>query len=293
CWSDSDGGLWAIREVVAPLNKEYNNFTKGSFITMIRHTFNHLDGIGEKSERRLWRRGILTWDDFFNCGDVEGINTDRKNQYEGQLRQCACELHAGNSAYFAGLMKRREHWRLYDMFRGDACCLDIETNGLPAGYGGYVTVVGLYDGLDWRCLLRGENLTAERLNSELSGYKYLITFYGVAFDIPFLFRCFPGVRFDIPHFDLCFAARRLGIQGGLKKLESLFGIEREDAVRGMNGYDAVKLWAHAERGSAEALRLLLTYNREDTANLLGLADVLYGKLRESTGIGEYVGRGCA
>lgn len=260
---------------------------------MIRHTFAHLEGIGEKSERKLWRKGVLTWQDFFHCNGIEGVSPERMRLYESQLRRCAQELDTRNSVYFAGMMKRREHWRLYDLFKDGACCLDIETNGLPAGYGGQVTVVGLYDGYDWRCLLRGRDLTTERLNRELAGYKYLITFYGVAFDVPFLFRCFPGVRFDIPHFDLCFSARRLGIQGGLKKLETLFGIEREDAVRGMNGYDAVKLWGHAERGSSEALDLLLIYNREDTANLMRLADILYRKLWDSTGIGDYLAHGRA
>ncbi|MBU4320087.1 MAG: hypothetical protein KJ739_03250, partial [Nitrospinae bacterium] len=46
--------------------------------------------------------------------------------------------------------------------------------------GGYVTVVGMYDGCDYRCFVRGNGLSPENLNKELSGYKYLITFYGAA-----------------------------------------------------------------------------------------------------------------
>jgi hypothetical protein len=152
--------------------------------------------------------------------------------------------------------------------------------------------VGLYDGFDYKTLVRGNNLDKQTLEEELHRYKYLITFFGAGFDVPFL-RESLGIRLSIPHFDLCFAARRLGIQGGLKKLETLFGIEREDAVRGMNGYDAVKLWGHAERGSSEALDLLLIYNREDTANLMRLADILYRKLWDSTGIGDYLAHGRA
>lgn len=254
---------------------------------MIRHTFSLLNGIGERLERRLWGNGILKWDDFCRLEDIEGISPERKKAYDNQLTQCTLELSIGNAEYFAKIMKRREHWRLFDVFKNEAVCLDIETNGFQSGQGGYVTVVGIYDGHDWRCLIRGENLTAENLNRELAGYKCLITFYGVSFDIPFLFRSLPGVRFDIPHFDLCFAARRLGINGGLKKLEAMFGIERDDAIKGMNGYDAVKLWGHAANGSSEALQLLLTYNKEDTINLLRLADILYQNLRESTGIEKY------
>lgn len=255
---------------------------------MIQHTFSLLNGIGEKLERRIWGRGILTWQDFCKCKEIEGISPERKILYDNQLMQSSLELAVGNAEYFARIMKRREHWRLFDIFRDSAVCLDIETNGFQAGQGGYVTVVGLYDGHDWRCLVRGENLTAERLNRELSGYKCLITFYGASFDIPFLFRSLPGVRFDIPHFDLCHASRRIGINGGLKRLEDMFGIERDEAVKGMDGYAAVRLWGQAKRGSMEARELLLIYNKEDTMNLLKLADILYQKLRVSTGIEEYM-----
>lgn len=257
---------------------------------MIRHTFSLLNGIGEKLERSIWRMGIITWEDFCNCKEIEGISPERKKIYDDQLTQASMELSFRNAEYFAKIMKRREHWRLFDIFRNDAVCLDIETNGFQPGYGGYVTVVGLYDGYEWRYLIKDENLTTENLNKALSGYKCLITFYGAAFDIPFLLRSFPGVRFDIPHFDLCFAARRLGIEGGLKKLEVLFGINRDEAVKGMNGYDAVKLWEHARKGSSEARELLLAYNKEDTMNLLDLAAILYTKLKKSTGIEEYMHR---
>jgi len=284
------GPLWvANKMVVAIADKGYNKskiILRKEYL-VIKHTFSLLNGIGERLERRLWRSGILTWDDFYRLENIEGISPERKKAYDNQLTQCTLELSTGNAEYFAKIMKRREHWRLFDVFKNEAVCLDIETNGFQSGQGGYVTLVGIYDGRDWRYLIRGKNLTAENLNRELAGYKCLITFYGVSFDIPFLFRSLPGVRFDIPHFDLCFAARRLGINGGLKKLEAMFGIERDDAIKGMNGYDAVKLWGHALNGSSESLELLLAYNKEDTINLLRLADVLYQNLRESTGIEEY------
>jgi len=107
----------------------------------------------------------------------------------------------------------------------------------------------------------------------------------------FLLRSFPGVRFDIPHFDLCFAAKRLGFRGGLKRLETEMGIERDEDVRGLDGYDAVRLWEHARSGSEEARSLLIKYNREDTVNLMGIAATLYERLRVSTGIGAYLSCG--
>lgn len=255
---------------------------------MIRNTFSILNGIGEKLERRLWRDGILTWGDFIHAGDIHFISPERKLFFDGSLSAASRKLEEKDAIFFARSIRRREHWRLFEIFRDNALCLDIETNGLPPGRGGYVTVVGLYDGYDWTSLVSGENLTAENLSKALTGYKCLLTFYGSSFDIPFLQRSFPEVRFDIPHFDLCFAAKRLGIHGGLKKIETLFEIERVEEVKGMDGYDAVKLWELAKRGNDEAKRLLLSYNREDTVNLRAIADILYRRLKQSTGIEEHL-----
>lgn len=252
-----------------------------------------LDGIGEKSERRLWREGILTWDDFTRASELPGISSERKNYYDQLLTRDDRELSARNAEYFSARMKRREHWRLFDTFREGAVCLDIETNGFQPRYGGVVTVVGLYDGFEYKALVRGEDLTAESLHHELSRYKCLITFYGASFDVPFMLKSFSGVRFDLPHFDLCFAAKRLGFEGGLKKLEHSMGIIREESVQGLDGYDAVKLWEAYRRGSSEALRRLLAYNREDTVNLMYIASVFYERLRQSTGIEEYLSGGIA
>jgi uncharacterized protein len=256
---------------------------------VIRHTFSLLNGIGEKLERSLWKKGILSWDDFLRTEEIEGISPERKIGYDDLLTRASIELGVGNAQYFSRILKRREHWRLFEVFGKDAVCLDIETNGLQPGAGGYTTVVGLYDGIDSRCLVRGENLTVENLNRELEGYKCLITFYGAAFDVPFLIRTFPGVKFDIPHFDLCFTARRLDMNGGLKKLELMLGIERHESVRGMNGYDAVKLWEQVKRGSSEAMELLMIYNMEDTKHLLQIAKVFYDKMKDLSGIDECIG----
>lgn len=255
---------------------------------MIRNTFSILNGIGERLERRLWKEGILTWNNFINVSDLNFINPEKKNLFDEYLSTASKELDKGNAVYFAGTIRRREHWRLFDIFKGEAVCLDIETNGLMPRNGGYVTVVGIYDGYDYRSLIRGMDLTSENLQRELSGYKYLITYYGSVFDIPFLQKTMPDLKFDVPHFDICFGSRRTGSKGGLKKLEMDFGIERDKSVRGMNGYDAVKLWEYARTGSSEALDLLITYNKEDTVNLFKIADIIYQRLMSQTGILEFL-----
>jgi len=257
---------------------------------MITNTFSLLYGIGEKSEQRLWSEGILTWTDFVGADGVSFLSRQRKALYDKTLRSASEELLKGNSRYFSTALRRSEHWRLFPAFGQDAVCLDIETNGFAPGRGGKITVVGLYDGHDYKCLIRGRDLTEEALNREFSRYKYLITFSGSVFDIPFLSSSMKGfLTCDIPHFDLCSGARRLGLKGGLKKLEPRFGIKRHEAVCGLDGYDAVLLWQKAKKGSKEALDRLILYNREDTVNLFRMAGDIYKDLKAHTGIEKYAG----
>jgi len=255
---------------------------------LIQHTFSILQGIGERLEKKLWRSGVLTWDDFLNTSDISFIGSQKKNHFDSRLATAQHQLKKANAIYFAESMKRSEHWRLFDVFKKDTVCLDIETNGFMPESGGYTTLVGVFDGYDYQCLIHGVNLTPDTLSQLLSGYKYLITFYGAVFDIPFLERSMPQLHISMPHFDLCFGSRKLGFRGGLKKLEAEFGIQRDEAVTGIDGYEAVKLWEYARLGSSEALALLKLYNREDTVNLFSMAMLLYNKLRAQTGIEEYL-----
>jgi len=255
---------------------------------MIRNTFSILNGIGEKLERKLWGSGILTWDDFIDCSDITCINPHKKVLFDTSLSSARDALDNADAGFFACTVKRRDHWRLFDIFKEESACLDIETNGLMPGSGGVVTVVGIYDGFDYKCFVRHENLTAEDIMEEISRYKYLITFYGAGFDIPYLLRAMPGLKFDIPHFDICFGTRRLGFRGGLKRLESELGIARDETVKDMDGYDAVKLWEYAQKGSSDSLELLKLYNKEDTVNLSAIAEIVYRRLRLQTGIEEYL-----
>ena len=255
---------------------------------MIKNSFSILNGIGEGLEKKLWRNGILTWADFINASDIDFITSQRKSFFDECLSSALRELDNSNAVYFATTIKRRDHWRLFDTFRDEAAYLDIETNGFMPGSGGYVTLVGIYDGHDYKCFIRNVNLTCENLRNEFSRYKYLITFYGAGFDIPFLMRSMPDLRFDIPHFDICFGSRKIGFKGGLKKLEVDLGIERDEAIRNLDGYDAVKLWEHAQRGNTEAMEILKLYNKADTVNLAKIVDFIYNKLRLQTGIEEYL-----
>jgi len=156
--------------------------------------------------------------------------------------------------------------------------LDIETCA-----GGAVTVVGIYrEDRGFRQLVGGE-ITDVAVWEALEGVDTLCTYNGDRFDLPILER---QTRLDLrarfKSLDLLRECRRVGLKGGLKRMEERFGISR--ATRGMSGWDALQLWARYENaGDQEALGLLLEYNREDVMNLVQLERIVMGVGLESEG----------
>jgi uncharacterized protein YprB with RNaseH-like and TPR domain len=244
---------------------------------MLTSTFVLLKGIGPGTERRLWQEGITDWATFLSHPAIHNISPSRKSWYDETLATAQSRLAAGRADFFGTCLKSRDHWRLFETFRHRALYLDIETTGMSAREG-QITVVGLYRNGRMSSLVRGETLTEDRLQAELEQTDLLVTFFGSAFDIPFLQTAFPRLDLKKPHFDLCFAARRLGLHGGLKYIEREVQIERDTALEGLDGWDAVRLWRQWRGGDEAARDLLLRYNAADTKNLEPLAELLYEQM---------------
>jgi hypothetical protein len=244
---------------------------------MLTSTFVLLKGIGPATERRLWQDGVADWSAFLNRPVIPYISCAKKCWYDEALADAQSRLAVGGSDFFRTCLKSRDHWRLFETFRHRALYLDIETTGHSAREG-LVTVVGLYGNGRMQSLIRGENLTEDRLYNALEQTDMLVTFFGSVFDIPYLQTAFPRLDFKKPHFDLCFAARRLGLQGGLKFIEREMQIGREEAIEGLDGWDAVRLWHRWRGGDEAALDLLLRYNAADARNLEPLAELLFQQM---------------
>lgn len=250
---------------------------KATIHEMLTSSFIFLPGVGPVTERRWWQEGLFDWRRFLERPLVTGLSEHRKIWYDAELREAQTLTEKGHVHMFGSRLPRREHWRLYETCRSRAGYLDIETTGTSAE-SGEVTVVGLHCEGKTTSLVRGENLTAERLQAELDRCTLLVTFFGSVFDVPYLCAKFPGLRFPTLHFDLCFAARRLALRGGLKHIEQAMGIERDTTISGLDGFDAVRLWFQWRRGDTTARNTLMSYNRADTDTLVLLADRFYEDL---------------
>lgn len=245
---------------------------------MIESTFSIVEGIGPVTERRLWEAGIQRWVDFLACESVPGVSPTRKRTLDQRLAEYQAALEARDARFFARHIPSREHWRSFERFQDSAVYLDIETTGLSA-YHHEVTVVGIYDGRNFTALVNGFDLTEGRLAEALGDAGLLVTYFGSAFDIPFLRHHFPRLDFDRLHIDLCFAGRRVGLTGGLKSVERLLGLNRPDDLAHIDGFEAVRLWHAHRRGEPGALDRLLSYNELDVRNLARLAPAICQRLR--------------
>ena len=150
--------------------------------------------------------------------------------------------------------------------------LDIETS-----FSGEVTLTGLLRPDRGLIQLVGDANTRQDLEMLFRGLDTLCTFYGESFDLPVLRRSFGvGLLERFRSLDLSVECRRVGINGGLKRIETTMQIPRR--LRGITGYDAMVLWERWENGDRDALQTLLDYNADDVINLALLERRLRGDL---------------
>lgn len=251
---------------------------------MLTNTFVHVPGVGLNTERALWSQGCDSWDAWLaepQRFDAEPASVDVVTR---ELERSRSALAFGDHQYFARKLRQRYAWRALGAFPDHTVYLDIETDGRNCTDA--VTTIGMYDGRDFRCLVRGEDL--EQFPDVISHYGVVVTFFGSGFDIPILKKRFPYAPIDQIHVDLCPVLRDLGFRGGLKKIEEIMGIERSPETKGLTGRDAVWLWRDHIRGRSGALERLVAYNREDCVNLEKLGQIALARMSEATRGGTFV-----
>ena len=247
---------------------------------MLERTFIRVQGVGPATEQRLWARGIHTWQDFLEHG--RGLLAPRIDRLM-ELTLEASLLHRDDVSFFGERLSSGEMWRVFDAFKEKAVYLDIETTGYQSD-GADITVIGLYDGKTIQTFVNGINL--EDFEAAIACYDLVITFNGASFDLPFIRSCFPGITLPGGHIDLRFVLKKLGLTGGLKRIEKNLGIGREKDIDGIDGFEAIRLWYAYQSGDKRALRTLIEYNNADIVNLQPLMEMGFREMKEKT-LGQF------
>ena len=241
---------------------------------MLEHTFIHIQGIGQKTEQKLWDQGIFTWQDFLNYESC--IFSPGRDQFVREELEATIG-HREDIKFFNSRLTSTEMWRVFDSFKTKAVYLDIETSG---GYQGFdeITVIGIYDGHTVQTFVNGINL--DDFEIAITEYELVITFNGSSFDLPIIRKWFPSISLPAGHIDLRFFLNKLGFKGGLKKIEKDFGLCRDSDIDGVDGYEAILLWNAYQRGDKTALDTLIQYNSADIVNLKPLMEIGYNEMKE-------------
>ena len=243
---------------------------------MIQKTFQILDRVSNRKEQSIWQQGIGDWDSFISKDHIKGISPHAKKYFDRQLTLAKQALHNQNSNYFINKIPSMETWRLYNTFKQDAVFLDIETEGV--GKNADITVIGLFDGLNTKTMIKDINMDYNIIKNELKKYKIIITFNGSSFDLPFIKKRY-DILPEIPHIDLRHICARLGLTGGLKEIEKKFNIKRNKIIEKLYGGDALTLWRmYKGSGDDYYLNLLVEYNEDDCFNLKKIMDFCYERL---------------
>ena len=241
---------------------------------MLEHTFVHIQGIGPKTEQKIWRSGIRTWHDFLRRkGTI--LSAGRDGFVSDELELSVNKRR--DIKYFTDRLSSGEMWRLFDECESSLVYLDIETSGGGQGID-EITVIGIYDGRKVRTFVNGKNL--DEFEIAICDYDMVVTFNGTCFDLPVIRRWFRNISLPPAHIDLRFLLKRLGYTGGLKKIEKSIGIVRNSEIDGMDGYEAVLLWKAYEWGDEKALETLIKYNTADILNLKPLMAIGYGEMKK-------------
>ena len=237
---------------------------------MLRHTFLHVPGVGESTERRWWERGLLDWS--------SAADAPCREDQRAVLKQSLAAWSAGDLHYFDDTLPNVHKWRAWGELGERALFVDIETDG---GYGPEsITVIGTYDGVTTRAFVADENL--QDAADHLEAYPLLVTYNGVFFDMPLIRQRFLHRLRNHLHLDLRFPLARLGYKGGLKRIERQAGLARSAETEGLDGWAAIHLWREWRYGSREARERLLAYNAEDVVNLRPLAQLVFDQMRAQT-----------
>lgn len=246
---------------------------------MLKNTFTFIPGIGEQTERQLWRNGVVTWEDLQQ--HPQEISHDRvsTSAIQKYLSDAERALAEEDAEFFTEKLPQSEYWRLFEPFREQTLYLDIETTGL-SWYYDRITTVATYDGNTARLFVKDHNLN--ELPELLEENNILVTFNGKRFDQVFLEEHFPDLIIPPIHLDLMYLARSVGMEGSLKEIESELDIHRPPQVNDFRGEEAPVLWRQFLRGDNEAFKRLAIYNIYDAINLAELLYEVYRRKVDET-----------
>ena len=252
---------------------------------MLRVSLQVLQGVSVKREASLWKSGIHSWDDYerhlYPQRSLIDNDPEEQSGISVEIRLSREALAAKDVAFFAERLERSEHYRIALAFPEDALFLDIETTGLSRYYD-QITLIGWCIGNQRGVHVQGQPDAAFR--EALKNARSIITFNGTLFDLPFIREAKSDIEFPVAHVDLRYLAKRAGLTGGQKSIETQIGVNRASGVSGVTGEFAPVLWHRYVSGDLDALKSLIEYNMADLDGMFAIFEHVASKLVAAHGL---------
>ncbi|RPI97126.1 MAG: exonuclease, partial [Spirochaetales bacterium] len=240
---------------------------------MISECFLHCRGIGPRTNEHLKQAGFSTWDDCIRGSETLPLGGKKRKSFIDDIMMSKEAHESGDINFFLTRLPTSEHWRILSLYHDRATYFDIETTGLSWGYS-HASVIAAYKDGEVHRFVYGENLDDFLLLLDAS--TMLVSFNGNCFDVPFIEKTFNIPSIGRPHLDLRWVAYHQGYRGGLKAIEREIGISRPEAIRDVDGLEAVELYYRWQAGDMDAREKLIEYCSADAVSTYQLAMRLLG-----------------
>lgn len=244
---------------------------------MLIHTFQHLWGITPKKEYAFWQSGVISWKEYEKSfpSQYSLFSDDTSSPPDSPLYLSQKALAGEDVDFFANNLPNHEFYRIAASFPEKTLFLDIETTGLSRHYD-KITLVGWSMGKEYGAYIQGGS--DEAFKQAISKAKIIVTFNGSLFDIPFIKQEFNGLNLPVCHVDLRFLAKRVGLSGGQKAIETEIGVKRPHNLENIMGEAAPVLWYKYRWGDMRALKQLIQYNHADIEGMKAIFDTVVDRL---------------
>jgi uncharacterized protein YprB with RNaseH-like and TPR domain len=245
---------------------------------MIDTSFLHFKGIGRANLKTIKNLGIENWNDALDKSELIPFKSERQKIFLSEVDLFIEQYSADNLEFLCNKIHPSEKWKILSENFSRATYFDIETNGM--NYGDNITLIICYHKKRVYQFLNGDNLDA--FLDFLDDVSLLVSFNGTSFDIPMIENYFRIPKLKIAHLDLRWLAYHVGLKGGLKKIEKKLGIQRSEAVDGLDGMDAIYLWIEWKNNQNQnSLDRLIEYCTYDVISLETLAKKIVELNRKS------------
>ena len=238
---------------------------------MLKNTFQHIRGISDRTERRLWKLGVEDWADLreFLYANPSELKS-RQARILKELDRSEQAYSEQDLSYFGDRLGSGLLYRIALDFPKKVGFLDIESTGLSLYYD-QTTVVGAQVGHEYRSLIVDQE-DSTRFCEFFANAGIIVTFNGTLFDLKFLAKDLPALPIPDVHIDLRYLCKSVDLSGGQKAIEEELGIQRDGHIASVVGERAPTLWHQYRCGDQKAIRTLITYNRADVLGMMSILD---------------------